>query len=40
MFETKPPVNEQLEHLMDRLILSALGITAIVVTLVALLGTG
>ena len=40
MFETKPPVNEQLENLMDRLILSALGITAIVVTLVALIGAG
>jgi hypothetical protein len=40
MFETKPPVNEQLENLMDRLILSALGLTAIVVALVALMGTG
>jgi hypothetical protein len=40
MFETKPPVNEQLENLMDRLILTALTVTALALALVALLGSG
>jgi hypothetical protein len=40
MFETKPPANEQLETLMDRLILTALTVTALAIALAALLGSG
>jgi hypothetical protein len=40
MFDTKPPANEQLETLMDRLILTALTVTALALALVALLGSG
>ena len=40
MLETQRHVDEQLQYLMSRLALAGLAVTALVVILVALLGTG
>ena len=40
MFETKPTASKELQSLMDRLVLTGLGLTSLAVVLAVLLGAG